>query len=194
MTDITILAHGYARQEKTSIYASPNAVLLRENGLNILVDPGSNATLLIKGLERESLTVNDIDFIFVTHHHLDHVLNIRLFPEIAIYDGETINNGDMINRYTGFIPGTSIQVIPTPGHTLEHWSLLVRNNHGITAIAGDTVWWWDDEEQETELNAILHHQDMYAYNQDELRKSRQSLLDFADTIIPGHGRPFGVQH
>lgn len=192
MTEITILAPGYARREKSLIYASPNTVLLREHGLIILVDPGSNATLLLEGLKRESLTIDDINFIFLTHHHLDHVLNIRLFPGIDIYDGDTKNKGDMISEYKGLIPGTSIQVIPTPGHTLEHWSLLVRNEEGITAVAGDTIWWWEDEEVETEPTTILRHPDMYAYNQDELRKSRQTLLDFADIIIPGHGKPFSV--
>jgi len=140
MAETKILVQGYAREQNGIWFASPSTVLIKDQGLNILADPGSNKNLLLKALEKENLAPEDIDLVFLTHHHLDHSLNIRLFPEKDICDGSTINTGDKIVEYSGRIPGTSIQVIPTPGHTPDHFSLLVKTKKGRVVVAGDVFW------------------------------------------------------
>ena len=121
MPQIKILIQGYAKKENNALFATPTTVLIKDSGLNILVDPGANKGLLLTALKKQRLKPEDIDIVFVTHHHLDHILNIRLFPDKDIYDGATINRDDRMMQYSGKIPKTTITVIPTPGHTPEHW-------------------------------------------------------------------------
>ena len=192
MTDLKILVTGYARVEHKAIVATPNTVLLKSKGKHVLVDPGSNRDLLLEALDKEALSVSDIDIVFVTHYHLDHTLNVGLFPEAELYDGDGLYRGDTIIEYSDVIPGTSLQVLFTPGHTYEHWSLIARVDERLIGIAGDVFWWWDHEEQESDHNGLIRHIDESALDMDELMRSRQILFDFADYIIPGHGKPFEV--
>lgn len=193
MAEVKILIEGYAREEDGVWFASPATVLIKNNGLNILVDPGANEGLLLKSLEKEGIKPEDIDIIFLTHYHPDHILNIRLFPGKDIYDNNTIYSGDKSVDYSGNIPNTSIQVIDTPGHASEHCSLLVRTEKGRIIIAGDVFWWLDSEEQKTDRESLISHEDPYVKNKRELIESRKKILDMADYIIPGHGKMFKVE-
>jgi len=57
-------------------------------------------------------------------------------------------------------------------------------------VAGDLFWWDTKDEQEKTRTGIITHQDPFAFDQALLEKERERLLDLADIIIPGHGRPF----
>ncbi len=193
MAEIKILIEGYAREKSGVWYASPATVLINDNGLNILVDPGANKKLLLEALEKEGLKPENIDIVFLTHYHLDHILNIRLFPDKDIYDGNTINSDDKIVEYSGNIPNTNVQVIPTPGHAHEHCSLLVGTKKGKIVIAGDVFWWKDDETQKTDKESLMKHKDPYVKDKEALTESRKKLLEIADYIIPGHGKMFKIE-
>ena len=193
MSGFKILIEGYARTMGSVVFASPTTVLIRDSGLTILVDPGANKRLLLDALEREAITPEQIDIVFVTHHHLDHLLNIRLFPDKEIYDGAAINAYDKMLEYSGNIPNTRIKVIPTLGHTMEHWSLLMETARGKVAIAGDVFWWWDDEEQKIDKESLMAREDPYAQDADALSESRKKLREMADYIIPGHCRMFATR-
>ncbi len=193
MTEIKILIEGYAREENGIWSASPATVLIKDSGLNILVDPGANKKLLLEALEKEDLKLEDVDIVFLTHYHLDHILNIRLFPDKDVYDGNTINISDKIVEYSGNIPNTNVQVIPTPGHAHEHCSLLVETEKGKIVVAGDVFWWKDNEEQKTDKESLMKHEDPYVKNKEALTESRKKLLEIADYIIPGHGKMFKVE-
>lgn len=193
MAEVKVLIEGYAKRDKTSWLASPSTVLIKDSGLNILVDPGSNKKLLAQKLAEEKLGPSDVDLIFVTHYHLDHTLNIRLFPDCPVLDGDEINEDDKISDYSGKIPNTNIQVILTPGHAHEHASLLVGTAQGKIGVAGDLFWWRDDEEQKTDYKSLMKHKDPYVKNEEEIIKSRKKLLELADYIIPGHGEMFKVE-
>ncbi len=193
MAEIKILIEGYAKEENGVWYASPATILIRDSGLNILVDPGANKELLLESLDKEGLKPENIDIVFLTHYHLDHILNIRLFPNKDIYDGNTINSNDKIVKYSGNIPNTNVQVIPTPGHAHEHCSLLVETKKGKIVSAGDVFWWKDNEEQKTDKESLMKHEDLYVKDKEALIKSRKKLLEIADYIIPGHGKMFKVE-
>lgn len=53
--------------------------MIKYIGLNILVDPGANRKKLLEALEKDGLRPEYIDMVFLTHYHLDHILNIRSF-------------------------------------------------------------------------------------------------------------------
>ena len=192
MTEVKVLIEGYADKTKDGWVASPSTVLIKDSGLNILVDPGSNKKLLLKMFDKEKMKPKDIDMIFVTHYHLDHTLNIRLFPDCDVLDGNEINKDDKIFSYSGKIPKTNVKVIETPGHAHEHASLLVETKKGKIAIAGDLFWWRDEEEQRTDYESLMNHKDPYVKNEKELKESRKKVLEIADYIIPGHGKMFKV--
>lgn len=194
MTEFKILVQGYAREENGVERASPSTVLVKDSGLKVLIDPGSNKELLLEALERGGLKPEDIDIVFLTHYHLDHILNIRLFPEKDIYDGCTISRGDKIIEYSGNIPNTNIEVMPTPGHAHEHCSLLLKTQEGKVVVAGDVFWWADNEEHKTDRDSLLGHKDPYMKDERQLLESRKKLLGIADYIIPGHGVMFKVEN
>lgn len=193
MSEIKLLIQGYARKTKNGWQASSAIVLVRDSGRNILVDPGSNTRRLLSALAREGLKPADIDLIFLTHFHLDHILNIRLFPHAAVVDGDTVYVGDAGRAIRGKIPGTEIAVLETPGHAHEHAALIVRTKKGRVAVAGDCFWWWDYEPQKTDERSLLYKKDPFVKNWRQLLSSRKKLLSVADWIIPGHGKMFKVK-
>ena len=192
MAELKVLIEGYARKENNIEVASPSTVLIEDSGLKILVDPGTNKKLLLEALEKEGLEPEDIDLIFVTHYHLDHVLNIKLFPDKNVLDGDIIYRDDKEIGFSGKIPNTNIKIIPTPGHAHEHVCLLVETEKGKIVIAGDLWWWTDKEKQKTDYRSLMNHEDPYVKDKTALRNSRKKILEIADYIIPGHGKMFEV--
>jgi len=189
MAEVKILIEGYATKER----ASPSTVLIKDSGLKILVDPGANKERLLSALSREGLKPEDINLIFLTHYHPDHILNIRLFPDKDILDGNTIYRDDKDIGFSDNIPNTNIKVIETPGHAHEHASLLVETEKGKVVIAGDLWWWYDEEEQKTDYESLMNYRDPYVKDEEKLKESRKKVLEIADYIIPGHGKMFKVE-
>jgi glyoxylase-like metal-dependent hydrolase (beta-lactamase superfamily II) len=191
--EIKILIEGYAKKAKDDWLASSSTVLIKDNKLNILADPGANKKLLLKALSKEGLKPEDIDLIFITHYHPDHILNIRLFPEQDILDGDIIYRNDKEISFSGKIPGTDIKVILTPGHAHEHASLLVKTKKGNIIVAGDLFWWTDKEKQKTDYKSLMNKKDPFVKDKKALKNSRKKILKIADYIIPGHGKMFKVK-
>jgi len=77
----------------------------------------------------------------------------------------------------------NVEVVPTPGHTSQDISVLVKTPEGLVAIVGDLFECERDMEDEglwrasSELPA-------------EQERSRARILAAADFIIPGHGDGF----
>lgn len=191
---LKILIQGYARYEKDVLVASPSTVLIKDSGLNLLIDPGANEKLLLESLSKEKIKLEDIDIIFLTHYHLDHILSIRLFPETQIVSGEGIFVNDRMMPVSKKIPETELKIVKTPGHSKEHCSILADTDNGVIAVAGDVFWWMDDEKQDTNYQSLLRKEDKLAYDFIALQKSRRKLLEIADYIIPGHGKMFKINN
>ncbi|MDD4290111.1 MAG: MBL fold metallo-hydrolase [Patescibacteria group bacterium] len=194
MAKLKILIQGYAKEIDGKEFASSSTVLINENNLNIVVDPGINRKELLKSLEKENLKVSDINFVILTHMHNDHSLLSGIFENAKILDNSDIISFDS-NMYShnGFIPNTNIKIIKTPGHDQFHASILVETEDlGSVVIAGDVFWWYDNEEQKIDLESLLNHKDPYVKNENQLKQSRKEILQIADYIIPGHGKIFKV--
>jgi len=192
MAVVKVLVEGYARVGNGFYEATCTTVLIEDSGKKIIVDPGCNKDMLLLALEKEGLTPNDIDLIFLTHYHLDHVLNIMLFPDKDILDGNTIYRGDKEFSFKGKIPGTNVKIIETPGHAHEHATPLVKTEKGVIAIAED-LWWWEDGKQKTDKESLLSLKDPFVKDEVALLKSRKIILKKSDFIIPGHGKMFKVE-
>ncbi len=193
MTTIKVLIEGYAKQLDTGWKASSTTCLITTSNKKIITDPGCNREALLKALSKENLTTGDIDYVFLSHRHPDHVLLTCLFEKAkyVTFDDHLVYDKDIILEFDKNILGEDIEIIDTPGHVLEHLSLIVDTVDGKVAVAGDVIWWLDDEEQILDINQKDHSQaidmDMKA-----LVESRKKLLKIADYIIPGHGKMFKI--
>lgn len=148
----------------------------------MVCDPGvlDSQQILIDALAREGLNVDDVNFVFITHSHIDHYRNIGMFPRAktleyyGIWDGGKVE--DWKEQFT-----EDIRVIKTPGHNYDGLTLLVDTPEGVVAVCGDVFWKKDYPEK-----------DPYASDLDELEKSRDKILDLADYIIPGHAGMYKI--
>jgi glyoxylase-like metal-dependent hydrolase (beta-lactamase superfamily II) len=190
MGEIKILLAGYAKKINNGWKANSTVVLIKENGKYIICDPGIDRKKLLSALKKEKLKTSDIDYVFLSHGHIDHSLLAGVFENASIIDELYIYAKSNIVRHNGKIPGTKINIIRTPGHKEEHGSLLVNTEQGIYAVAADVFWWADGQKQEVNIKQTDNdpeHADMK-----KLVASRKKILEMADYIIPGHGKMFKV--
>jgi len=189
--EISVLTEGYVIDSAGGGYrSSPSSVLIEDGGKRVLVDPGADRGGLLSGLSERGLRPDEIDLIFVTHPHLDHILNICLFPGTEVCDLTFVYREDEEIPYEKFVPSTGIEVLPTPGHSPDHASLLVPVGEETWLVAGDLFWWKDGAIQRTDPESLLALDDELAYDLAALRASRAKALERADLVIPGHGKIF----
>jgi N-acyl homoserine lactone hydrolase len=103
----------------------------------------------------------DVSRVINTHLHFDHCGGNRLFPGIPIhvqrrereaarepgytipewveFDGATYVE---LDGEAEIVPG--VRVLPTPGHTPGHQSVLVDTDDGLVVVAGDVAYRWED--------------------------------------------------
>ncbi|MBU0953319.1 MAG: MBL fold metallo-hydrolase [Nanoarchaeota archaeon] len=195
MVNVSILIEGFAREIKEGLEeATSTTTLVQDEGKTIVVDPGTvNPEQLAQMLGRHNLSFQSIDYVFLTHKHIDHCKNIALFPNAKVIDAWGITSGTRLEYKEGFAPTTNTQIIKTPGHSDDGISLAVNTQKGAYLIVGDVFWWRDDEKQKTDKNSLLQHHDPYAADKERLRKSREDILAIADVVVPGHGKSFMVQ-
>jgi glyoxylase-like metal-dependent hydrolase (beta-lactamase superfamily II) len=191
MTEVKVLIEGYAKPLKNGWLANSSVVLIKSNGKNIITDPGCDREKLLNVLKKEKLTTSDINFVFLTHGHIDHSLLAGIFNNAKIVDELYVYKKDVITMHYGIIPDTDLKVIRTPGHMEEHCSLIVETEKDVYAVAGDVFWWSENEKQEIDINKPDNnpeHMDIQ-----KLIASRKKILELADYIIPGHGKMFKVK-
>ena len=179
---IDILVVGYA--DMPSVAGTIG--LVRDADRVIVVDPGmvKNRSLILDPLERLGVSPDDVTHVFVSHHHLDHTVNIALFRQAEIVDFRTTRRDDQVNPHSGegfhLAPNTTIWV--TPGHSPQDASLVVDTADGRQAFTH--LWWRSDRTPEV---------DPYSLDPEELARNRARLLAGVDVVIPGHGAPFRVR-
>lgn len=192
MSEVKVLIEGYAKEIEGGYLASSTVTLVRSKGKNIIVDPGCNREKLMAALSKENLKVEDIDFVFLTHSHLDHTLLAGIFSDAKIVTTEEIYKNDIQVSHKDIIPDTDIKIIQTPGHCNEHCSLVVPSEEGVCVVSGDVFWWTEGELQTVDVGKI----DDAHFKEVDMRKlveSRKKLMELADRIIPGHGKMFKVE-
>ena len=195
MAEVKVLVKGYANNKNGIEYASSTTTLIKENKLNIIIDPGMNRELLLKSLKRENLSVKDINYVILTHTHIDHCLLAGIFEEANIIDNSSIYSFEgTIQDHNGKVPGTDIEIINTPGHDQFHCSVLVNDEKlEKVVIAADVFWWYDKEEKKIDKKSLIDRKDPYVKNESQLIESRQKILKIADWIVPGHAGMFKVK-
>ncbi len=192
MAEIKVLIEGYTKEIKNGWIASSTVTLVKNKNRNILIDTGCNRKKLLVALAKEKVKVKDIDFVVLTHNHLDHILLAGIFENAEVLTTEEIYKNDKQTAHNNFIPRAGLKIIQTPGHCNEHCSIAVQANKNIYIIAGDVFWWIVGEKQAIDIEKIdeAHPAEV---NIKKLIESRKKILEIADYVIPGHGKMFKVK-
>uniref|UniRef100_A0A8C5JBL1 Metallo-beta-lactamase domain-containing protein 1 n=1 Tax=Junco hyemalis TaxID=40217 RepID=A0A8C5JBL1_JUNHY len=188
-----VLRVGYNRPNPDgSCRADGSVTLIRGGPLTVLVDTGGPwlRPRLPGLLGAHGVAPEDITHVVVTHGHSDHAGNLNAFPRATLLVGFDLSRGEGLYLPHGLARGAPVElhpghlrVIPTPGHTRAHVSLVaLGTSAGAVAVAGDV---FEHGEDEGEWEALSEEPEVQ-------RKSREGLVAMADVIVPGHGEPFRV--
>lgn len=168
-----------------------STLITTETGKRILVDPAVCGKELGQILdERCGIKPEDIDYVFVTHHHGDHYVGMTDLPQatwlVAPGDAAQIQQAlpqcakRIFPAADSIVPG--VEVIALPGHTLGLCGLLFDSEDGVVVIAGDSV-----------MTRDFFKDRRGYYNSVDFEASSRSidlLMERADIVIPGHGNYF----
>jgi len=175
---LDVLVEGYVRLP----HVAGTVTLVRDADRVIVVDPGmvADRDLILRPLDDLGVRPEDVTDVVLSHHHLDHTLNVALFPLVPVHDFQSVLEGDVFTRRAaeGVHLTPSVQLLATPGHTAQDMTTLVGTADDIVAL---THLWW---------TAAGPADDPYAPDRDQLRQQRGRVLELATLIIPGHGSPF----
>ncbi|UCH88388.1 MAG: MBL fold metallo-hydrolase [Thermoplasmata archaeon] len=175
--------------------ASSTVTLIRsEDKGNILIDTGepSRRLELLSALKKKAgMVPADINFLVVTHSHIDHVGNNELFVNANILAHKTdfLGRGGKCFGITLIKEGYVISeqprayVIETPGHTRGSISVIVESDK-IYAITGDALPIEDNYKQWVPPGINI--------DPALAIKSMERIVKIADVIIPGHDNMFEI--
>lgn len=83
--------------------SSGNSILISNDDTNILIDAGVSASKICSSLEKSGISAREIDAIFVTHEHSDHISGIRVLSNkynIPVYANAPTMEGILKNAPT----------------------------------------------------------------------------------------------
>ena len=175
---LDVLVEGYVRMPNVAGTVS----LVRDAGRVVVVDPGmvADRDLILRPLRALGVEPEDVTDVVVSHHHLDHTVNIALFPVVPVHDFQSVIEGDTFTRRAaeGFELTPSVRLLATPGHTPQDVTTLVGTPDEIAAL---THLWWTEEGPAD---------DPFAPDRALLQQQRERVLQLATLVVPGHGAPF----
>ncbi|XP_046655737.1 metallo-beta-lactamase domain-containing protein 1-like isoform X2 [Daphnia pulicaria] len=161
---------------------------------NIIVDTMTpwDTNLILLSLEANGLTPDDINYVISTHGHSDHTGNNNLFLKAKHIVGYCISVKDkyFLHPFDKGLPfeiDEGITVIPTPGHTADDVSVVIKTEDmGTVVIAGDIF------EREEDIEQPEIWRSCGSVNPEQQENSRAVIANIADYIVPGHGPIFKV--
>ncbi len=197
---VKVLVPGGHKLVGDKLIISSTVTLIKSDKI-IIVDTGGfgKASAINERLAEEGLTPEQIDIVFLTHLHLDHIVNVHMFPNARVYC--RFINGEYPGQFhipsEGAAQRTDIQegaqltkgvtVVELPGHTSDMVGLLVETDNGKILVAGDSM------SSEAQLKMENKPPGMVLWDGKEYDKSRKKAMQIADYIIPGHGDMFKVK-
>jgi len=192
---VYVLQAGYSKLVNDKYLANGTSTLIVGPKFKLIVDTLSpwDKDLLLASLEKHKVTPDEITHLVCTHGHPDHVGNNNLFVGDGVTHivGWSIHHMDCYSDHP-FKDGAvlhideNLEVMPTPGHTLDSVSVKVKTDIGTVIVTGDLF-----EKEEDLLDDNIWKE---AGSEDSVLQllNRNKVLDLADYIIPGHGPMFQV--
>jgi N-acyl homoserine lactone hydrolase len=186
-------------------------VLFRLHDSWALFDTGhySDRNELLAALNAVNLKPRDIQYVFLSHLHFDHILNLSLFSDAtAIVSKAELNHAEKVvaaviedpaipevwpalfeGREIQTIEGTTVidddlEVAVLPGHTPGGLVLYCRKP-AAAAVCGDVI--------KNGWGLLTGTVTQSATIDSEQQASIQKIIARAEVIIPGHDRPFVIR-
>lgn len=137
-----------------------NCYILEKNGEVLIIDPASDAKLIINEC-RDYKVVG----ILVTHHHFDHVGALEELEKFYNLEHNTHNNS------------FNYEIIKTPGHASDSLSFYFKNDKMM--FTGDFLFYH-----------TIGRCDLETSNINDMKESLKRIEKYPDDIIiyPGHGK------
>ncbi|MEX2598966.1 MAG: MBL fold metallo-hydrolase [Dehalococcoidia bacterium] len=206
MLEVDVLLQGESFRTSIGSPGFCSITLIRGSKL-ILVDSGhvGRRAMLIDALAQRGLRPEDIDVAVLTHAHWDHAQNFDLFTGAALlahedemrYVRKPHRNDWATPRWTaamlefeskvetvteGYEIEPGARILHTPGHSAGTMAVMVDTPNGMAAVTGDGI---------HSANAALSGRcPIVFWDEEASRRSIARVLETADAIYPGHGRPF----
>ncbi|CCD65328.1 Metallo-beta-lactamase domain-containing protein [Caenorhabditis elegans] len=195
--NVTVLQAGSVRPLRDGQVEAVGAItLVNDNGYIVLIDTGasSDTERLLHSLAKESVTLDQIDSVVITHASPGHMGNMNFFAQKPIlyhsmeYIGRHVTPTELKERPYRKLSG-NVEVWKTPGHTQHDLSVLVHNvaGYGTMAIVGDLI---PSEHLLSEKRDVMIEEGVW--DNAIKRQNANLIVCMADWIVPGHGQPFRV--
>ena len=207
MPELEILMGGYSINTDQTRLGLCTVTLIRGEMLSIVdVAHFGRRNLLVDSLAAQGIATDDIGRVILTHSHWDHSQNTDLFPNAEIvvhadeieysrnprpgdlatarYFADTLlqQNVRQVRGETELEPG--VRLIETPGHTRGHISVVVETASGTVCVGGDAM---------SDAGAVGRGTPAIIFwSEADARESVQKIIAAANTIYPGHDRPFQI--
>ena len=206
MATVDILLPGYSFGTDSGTPAFCAVILVESEGRRILVDTAhvGRRVALQEALAKRGLSAADIDAIFMTHAHWDHVQNFDAFPEVPMaihswerqyasrphvndwatpqWTGAAIETHPMQEVSEGDELAKGVKVIHLPGHSPGSIGLLVETEAGIAGLTGDAM--------HTAAVGVAGRSPLVFYSESQAAESITRVMSESDLLYPGHDRPF----
>ena len=207
---IEVLIPGLPAKSDHFLFGICSLLLIRSGGRTILFDTGPFRIrpVLLKALARSGLTAVDIDAVFLTHLHWDHVENLDLFPKAEVFTPKsefdyaaaprpadwgtppyvrTMLDGMHVTllpeREQEIFPGVSTLLLP--GHSVGLQGLLIDTGTERAVLASDALW--------SARDATRAVPDVAFFDPAKAQASLDRALAAGDVFYPGHDRPFRLE-
>lgn len=156
-----LVADLLAEGERMPVYAHvidhPDARVLVDTGMTELHPAAADLDPRLHPLSGQEIDLASIDIVVNTHLHFDHCGGNRLFPGVPIHVQRLELQGPYDPPEWVDFPGATyvehdgeaevlsgIRLLPTPGHTNGHQSVLVDTPDGLVVIGGDVAYTYDE--------------------------------------------------
>ena len=197
---IDLLTKVFPGKSSAGALGLSTCALIQVQGRKILFDTGAHGVIKIlqKSLQDLAIKPEEIDTIFLSHLHYDHLNNVAYFPNAEILCGkkeweyattqldewtplESIlylqekRRVRLVEDGEEIAPG--MRALWVPGHTPGQMALAIEEEEGILVLAGDSV------KNRSELE--LGFSDQYV-DQAASTASIRRIKQMAYKVLPGH--------
>lgn len=184
-----------------------NVVLVQRDGKNILFDTGSmgDRAPLLEALLSCGVAPEDLDLVFASHFHYDHVANAEIFDcDVALSERERryAVEGEYLASKDPFVPralvpflagrlqpvhdgdlvARGLRAVALPGHTPGTMGLLLEDE-GVL-LAGDAV--------KNAWDFVRGEPPPAFFSRETAPANYRRIREIARTVVPGHDRPFDL--
>jgi N-acyl homoserine lactone hydrolase len=211
MMRVDLLIPGLPAKADHFLFGICSLLLLRDGKRTILFDTGPFRVrpVLIEALAAHGLAPEDIDTVFVSHLHWDHIENIDLFrhaeilvPRLEFEYAAAIRASDwgtppyvrqmlegmrialLDDREQEIFPG--VRTLLLPGHSVGLQGLVVKAGQGDIVLASDALW--------SARDAVRGHPDVAFFDPEKGQASLARALAAGAIYYPGHDRPFSFEN